>query len=160
MRRVITVAVMMVALITSITACGPSGSSTGEGNRQKLPAPQGTPHQPVGIRALQVRPNEKQPFTLADVSAYFKAHGLPGTFSSSPITAVSLDFVPSREVSARLQGETTGFPDAYELGFAVLQGDFVFSSPPPGPIYHAKRAYAAFDAKTGNLVMDGIYSTQ
>lgn len=164
MRRVIIAALLLAACMTILAGCVAAETGTtgnGDQNRQKLAAPTGTPLQPKGITALQVRPNEQQPFTVDDVGVYFQTHVLPGAYGTTSVTVVSLEFITSREVSAHLQGETTGFPDAYVLGFAILAGDFVFSSPPQGQVvYHAKRAYAAFDAKTGNLVMDGTYSEQ
>ena len=122
--------------------------------------PQGTPKRPAGGAALTVRVGTAQPFTQQDVTDYFQAHNLPKNgvdFAGSSVA--SLEFLTSREVSQRLQGEPTGLADTDRMGFATLIGNFVFTGP-PGKTARFTRAYAAFDATTGNLMMVGTLAEQ
>ena len=74
--------------------------------------PQGTPKRPQGSAALTVRAGAAQPFTQLDVATYFKTHNLPKNGGDlSQIQVSSLEFLTSKEVSQRLQGEPTGVDD-------------------------------------------------
>jgi hypothetical protein len=86
---------------------------------------------------------------------YFKTHNLPkngGDLSQMQVS--SLEFLTSKEVSQRLQGEATGVDDNDKIGFVTLTGQFVFTGP-SGQSARFNQAYAAFDAATGNLLMIG-----
>lgn len=125
-----------------------------------LKAPQGTPKRPQGSPALTVKAGAAQPFTQQDVVDYFKTHNLPkngGDLSQFQVS--SLEFLTSKEVSQRLQGEPTGLDDNDRIGFVTLTGQFVFTGP-PGSSARFNRAYAAFDATTGNLLMIGTLNDQ
>jgi len=122
--------------------------------------PQGTPKRPQGSAALTVHPGAAQPFTLQDVVNYFKTHNLPKNGGDlSQIQASSLEFLTSKEVSQRLQGEPTGVDDNDKIGFVTLTGQFVFTGP-SGQSARFNQAYAAFDAATGNLLMIGTLGQQ
>ena len=123
-----------------------------------LKLPQGTPKRPQGSTALKVNPGATQPFTQQEVVDYFKTHNLPKNGSDlSQFQVSSLEFLTSKEVSQRLQGEPTGLDDSDKIGFVTLTGQFVFTGP-PGRSARFSRAYAAFDATTGNLLMIGTLS--
>jgi hypothetical protein len=117
--------------------------------------PQGTPKRPQGSTALTVNPGAAQPFTQQDVVSYFKTHNLPKNDSDiSQFQVSALEFLTSQQVSQRLQGEPTGLEANDKIGFVTLTGQFVFTGP-PGRSARFNQAYAAFDARTGNLLMIG-----
>jgi hypothetical protein len=149
---VLLVASSLVALI----GCGKED----EREKKALNLPTGTPKRPQGAEALTVRPGAAEPFTKADVEAYFKARNIPKNAGSPDQFLVdSLEFITSKEVSQRLQGASTGLDDADRVGFATLSGTFVFTGPKGRPaIFH--RAYGAFDAASGNLLMIGTLADE
>jgi hypothetical protein len=124
--------------------------------RQKA-LPRGISNRPVGTPALTVRSSGNPPFAIADVAGYFKTHRLPaGIGVEGPVKITSLIFISDREVADRLDGESTGLPDNYPLGFASLSGKFTFRAPIKREATPAfSEAYAVFDAQTGNLLMVG-----
>jgi len=135
-----------------LTACNSAGSGPQE--RIALKMPSGTPQRPEGVPALRVRAAEP-PFTRADVATYFTTHSLPKTFGSlSHVVVDNLEFVTSAEVSRRLDGASTGLAAGERVAFATLSGTFVFTGP-QSKAAEFRRAYAVFDAATGNLLMVG-----
>ena len=144
---------LLAISLGSVTACdGCSGRGTG--GKIALKPPPGSGKRPQGLRALSVAPGA-QPFTQADVSAYFKTHNLPKNAApASSIQVDALEFVRSAEVTARLQGVSTGLPDNDPVAFATLSGAFVFTGP-QGAQGRFRRAYAVFDSATGNLLLIG-----
>jgi hypothetical protein len=129
-----------------------------EGERIAMKLPQGTPKRPQGSSALTVNPGASQPFSRQDVVDYFKTHNLPKNGGDlSQIQVSSLEFLTSKEVSRRLDGEPTGLDDNEKIGFVILTGQFLFTGP-PGRSARFNQAYAAFDAVTGNLLMIGTLS--
>jgi hypothetical protein len=122
--------------------------------------PEGPPKRPQGSAALSVHTGASQPFTQQDVANYFKTHNLPKNGGDpSQIHVSSLEFLTSKEVSQRLQGEPTGVDDNDKIGFATLTGQFIFTGP-SGQTARFSQAYAAFDAVTGNLLMIGTLGQQ
>ena len=129
-------------------------------DRQKkvaLHPPSGTPKRPQGMTALTVNSGAAQPFTKADVIAYFKTHNLPKNSASvNQIQVDTLDFLTSKDVSQRLQGVATGLAENDKVGFVTLTGTFIFTGPgTDSKVAKFNRAYAVFDAATGNLLMIG-----
>jgi hypothetical protein len=122
-----------------------------------LHLPTGTPKRPQGMTALTVNSGAAQPFTKADVIAYFKTHNLPkNSASTTQIQVDTLEFLTSKEVSQRLQGVMTGLGDNDRVGFVILTGTFIFTGPgTDSKAARFNRAYAVFDAVTGNLLMIG-----
>ncbi len=121
-----------------------------------LALPQGTPKRPQGMAALTVKAGEAQPFSREDVADYFKTHNLPKNLSSmSEFQVDALEFLTNKAVSDRLRGASPGLGDEERVGFVTLRGVFVFTGPPPGKPVRFTRAYAVFDATTGNLLMAG-----
>jgi hypothetical protein len=76
--------------------------------------------------------------------------GTPGQFRVD-----KLEFLTSKQVSDRLQGVSTGLGDNVRIGFVTLVGTFVVSSPKNSKSATFTSAYAASDAATGKLLMDG-----
>jgi hypothetical protein len=129
-------------------------------NKIALKLPQGTPKRPQGSPALTVQPGAPQPFTLADVTSYFNTHNLPKNGADlTQLHVSSLEFLTSKQVSERLDGEPTGLDDNDKIGFVTLTGQFVFTGP-SGKSARFSQAYAAFDAATGNLLMIGTLDQQ
>ncbi len=116
------------------------------------------PERPKGIPAIPPRATPASPaepaFTAEDVAAYILAHPVAGTGKiepHTPITIDSIEFLPGREVHARL-GRTTGAPDETVLCFVTLRGSFTVSGMRGTANLHATRAWRVFDGQTGNLL--------
>jgi hypothetical protein len=67
----------------------------------------------------------------------------------------NLEFITAREVTARLQGASTGLPDDHRVAFATIRGPIYFTGPRNLKPVAFDTAYALFDAATGNLLMSG-----
>jgi len=148
-----------LAVAMAMTACAdnnrpsPADTTTVRGENQKpmaLSVPKQTPNKPQGMPALRA------PFSREDVVRYFETHNLPKN-STTPrdFRVESVDSMPSRAVTERLQGVATGVSDDERLVFVTLTGTFVFTGPIKSAPATFKRAYAVFDAQSGNLLMVG-----
>ena len=127
----------------------------GEQQKVALHLPTGTPKAPQGMTALTVKPGP-EPFTKQDVITYFQTHNLPKNAGSvSQFQVDNLEFITSKQASDRLQGVMTGLADTDRVGFVTLRGTFIFTGPRLGKSATFSRAYALFDATTGNLLMIG-----
>jgi hypothetical protein len=137
------------------------GDDNGRQEKKALHIPKETPKRPEGMQALTVRGTPNEPFTKQDVIDYFKTHNLPRNATTTADFRVdTLEFLSSGEVTARLQGVATGLPDADRVGLVTLSGTFIFTGPPKSRPATFKRAYAVFDARTGNLLMVGTLDSQ
>jgi hypothetical protein len=130
------------------------------GEQKKIalkPPPQAQAQRPQGMAAIFVSSKGGQPFTKQDVITYFKSHNLPMNMTpNSQFQVDSLEFLTNEQVSDRLQGASPGVAlPGEKVAFATLSGLFVFTGPPPGKPARFSRAYAVFDATTGNLLMMG-----
>lgn len=124
-------------------------------NAIQMKLPTETPQRPQGMKALEVKPGPT-PFTPDDVTQYVRTHRLGRMVGDlSQLQVESVDFITAREVTSRLRGASTGLPDSQRLGFATIRGPLYFTGPPPGKPVGVERAYALFDAATGNLLMSG-----
>ena len=135
-------------------------SCRGGGVRPKvaLKPPSGPGKRPKGLPALTVTPGP-QPFTQADVTAYFKTHNLPKNEASGATIQVDrLEFIRSADVTARLQGVSTGLADGDPVAFATLSGAFLFTGPEAVQA-RFRAAYAVFDSATGNLLLIGTLTS-
>jgi hypothetical protein len=131
------------------------GAGNNDKDKNSLPLPVGTPKVPMGIEAITVKPNATPPFTQDDVVAFFKTHNLPKNLGAADQFQVdTLEFMTNGELTRRLEGVSTGLDDKAGVGFAMLSGVFVFSGP-QGKAATFEKAYAVFDATTGNLLMIG-----
>jgi len=97
-------------------------------------------------------------FTEADARQWVAAHRLPATVpgTADPVVT-SVQFLPSRAVSAQLQGESTGVPDDYLLCLVRLSGTFRSTWGPAGAtpqVFH--EGVIVFDSQTGNLLFDSV----
>lgn len=121
---------------------------------------------PLGLPAI--RPHAGCPvtgaasvacFTEADARQWVASHRPPATVPGTPDPVVtSVQFLPSRAVSAQLQGESTGVPDDYLLCLVRLSGTFRSTWGAPGgtaaPTFHD--GFIVFDSQTGNLLFDSV----
>jgi hypothetical protein len=145
----------LAGCLAMLSGCESCGHKTGGPQGTAMKPPTRAPQRPQGTPALHVTPGAAEPFVKSDVVAYFQTHNLPrngGT--TSQIHVDSLELITSGEVTNRLHGVQTGLPDGDRVGFATLSGTFLFSAPSSKPKAF-QRAYAAFDAGTGNLLMIG-----
>lgn len=147
------VLISLVALLAGGTACDSCRHAPVGAVQLKLPTE--TPQRPQGMKALDVKPGA-EPFSQADVTQYVQTHRLAKSVGDlSQLQVESLQFITAREVSGRLQNVSTGLPDDQRVAFAVIKGPLYFSGPAPGKPVAFERAYALFDAQTGNLLMSG-----
>jgi hypothetical protein len=142
---------IVIAWLSVLAGCQ---SSCKPQEKIALKPPTGTPKRPQGLTALTLKAGA-EPFTKEDVNAYFKTHKFPKNQGSADQLQVdNLEFITSGEVTTRLQGVSTGLGDSERVAFATLSGPFVFTGPKTNPV-RFQRAYAVFDATTGNLLMVG-----
>jgi len=136
-------------------------SGNGTQKKMALSPPKWTPNRPQGMTALTVHGSATEPFTKEDVVEYFKTHNLPkNATTTSDFHVDTLEFITSKEVTARLQGVTTGLADEERLAFVTLSGTFVFTGPAQSKPATFKRAYAVFVASNGNLLLLGSLDSQ
>jgi hypothetical protein len=156
MRRTLHTSLLLLAGLGLLAGCHHDRDDEHEGQKKiALHPPTGPGKRPQGVGALTVKPGP-QPFTKADVVTYFQSHNLPKNSASlSQLHVDSLEFITSKEVSVRLQGASTGLADADRIGFVTLTGTFIFTGPGKDKPAIFNRAYAAFDAASGNLLMVG-----
>lgn len=154
MRRA-TLTVLVLLPVVGWSAGCHRGEDHGEQKKVALHIPKDTPKRPQGSAALTVKPGA-EPFNEQDVANYFKTHNLPMNFTTTRDFAVeSLKFLTNKEITARLNGASPGLAENDKIGFATLKGLFIFTGPPSTKPVRFTRAYAAFDATTGNLLMVG-----
>ena len=157
MRRWILILLILIAaaVLVALALCHRK-EEPGEQKKMALALPKGTPNRPQGMVALTVRTGAERPFTKEDVAAYFQTHDLPlNVGSRGQVQVESLDFLTNKEVTDRLAGASPGLADNDRVGFATLSGTFVFTGPPKGKSATFSRAYAVFNAQSGNLLMVG-----
>ncbi len=146
---------MLLVLPAAMWNAGCDHDDHGEQKKVALHIPKDPPKRPQGSAALTVK-SGVEPFNKADVTAYFKTHNLPMNFTATTdFTVESLEFLTNKEVMTRLNGASPGLAENDKIGFVVLKGLFIFTGPPSGKSARFTRAYAAFDAATGNLLMIG-----
>lgn len=90
-------------------------------------------------------------FAAQDAIAYVTSNPIGGKITANtPALVENGEFLPSREVAARLRLRT-GMPDDALLCLVTLRGDFTVSSRGRGST--SDTAYQVFDARTGNLLI-------
>jgi hypothetical protein len=107
-------------------------------------------------------------FSQDDVKAFLEEDG--GSFYSGPLVPgahlkiLTIQFVIAKQASQLMYGESVGRPDDYLVCYVKVEGPFlttmVHGGPPLPDIKHpttAKYGDAVFDARTGNLLVWGIY---
>lgn len=148
--------VFFIFTSTSSVAASPASTTQTSAARQMQSA-QRPLSQPTGSPAIRPRTTltTGPAFTESDVQQYVTKTGMPHNLASgSSFAIMSVTFMTSREVVARLQGEATGLPDTTLLCFVELQGTFVFAGP-QGTTGAFQHGYEVFDAHTGNILMWG-----
>jgi hypothetical protein len=124
-------------------------------NAVKMKMPEGTPKRPQGMQGLAVKAG-LEPFTKDDVTVYVQTHRLAKSVGDiSQLRVENLEFITAREVTARLQGASTGLPGDYRVAFATIRGPIYFTGPSSTRPVAFDTAYALFDTATGNLLMSG-----
>jgi len=96
-------------------------------------------------------------FTQSDVEQYIHSHQMFRAVSSPAAQnqiIAQVKAMTSHDVSALLNGETTGLPDTTLVWYVKLQGPFSFAGP-AGTSATYPNAVEVFDALTGNLVLVG-----
>jgi hypothetical protein len=162
MRCTLFTAILLAASASLLAGCHhQSGeSNSAEQKPIALQPPKGTPMRPRGLPAIKATPGAPAPFSKQDVASYFTTHNLPRLSSNTgQVHVVSLEFLTSKQVSDRLEGESTGLPDGDSVGFVTLSGAFTVSGPPKTKSATYSSAYAAFDGATGNLLMAGVMAS-
>jgi hypothetical protein len=144
-----------ILILGALALTGCDSSCAGKPQEKiALKMPTGTPRRPQGSAALTVRAGDP-PFTRDDVVTYFKTHQLPKSLGSpDQVTVENLEFLTSDDVTKRLDGASTGLAATDRVAFVTLSGVFIFTGPQTKPAQF-RRAYAVFDAVTGNLLMVG-----
>jgi hypothetical protein len=158
MRRAILTVLLLLGALGWLGGCHHDTADTDRGKEKKiaLHIPKEPPKRPQGSAALAVKTGAVEPFTKQDVADYFKTHNLPRNSTSTSDFAVdTLEFLTNKEVTTRLNGASPGLAENDKIGFATLKGLFIFTGPRQASPVRFKRAYAAFDASTGNLLMIG-----
>jgi len=121
----------------------------------EMKMPTGTPKRPQGMPGLSVKPGAV-PFTKEEVTQFIQTHRLARSIGDiSQLQVESLEFLTAREVTARLQGASTGLPNDHRVAFAIIRGPIYFTGPQTSRPIAFDTAYALFDATTGNLLMSG-----
>lgn len=150
MKRNLSLILLALAAVAVLSGCDRDKPKTG-----KVSLPSAPPRAPQGMHALSAGPGP-EPFSKADVAAYLVKHNLPrNQGSATSIQVDNLEFLSSSDVSARLAGVQTGMAGNARLGFATLRGEFLLTGPSGTKTARFTRAYAAFDAASGNLLMVG-----
>ena len=125
----------------------------------QIKVPTAKPQQAQGTKALEVKQG-LAPFTKEDITQYVRTHRLAKTVGDlSQLQVESVEYITAREVKNRLRGVSTGLPDKQRVAFAIIRGPVYFSGPPGSKPVAFDRAYALFDASTGNLLMSGTLDT-
>jgi hypothetical protein len=153
MRRVILPVLLFLGGLGWMVGC--HHDEDREHKKIALHIPKAPPKRPQGSPALTVKPGA-EPFSKQDGADYFKTHNLPrNATSTSDFTVDTLEFLTNKEVTTRLNGASPGLAENDKIGFATLKGLFIFTGPRQASPVRFTRAYAAFDATTGNLLMVG-----
>jgi hypothetical protein len=147
---------MRAMMAVVVMALASTAVQAGEGSGPlALAPPKEKPHRPVGVGALAPHADGSS-FTLADVAAYVDQHNLPMNRGDAKDVAVtSVEAMTVAEFAARIPGDVTGFEGGERLVLALIEGRLLFASPREAPSVQAHKAYAAFDAVTGNLLYLG-----
>ena len=144
--------VFALSTIGGVQAQGPSHLANASAPQQSIGIPAITP-------TLYLQAPNSPTFTVEDVKQYIAKHGFhggPTTTGNSPQIHV-IDFISSKEASARLHGASIGLPDTAVVCYVELGGPFqVEASLPSGasPFPPSAIGVDIFDAQTGNLVME------
>jgi len=121
-----------------------------------LPIPKGKETRPVGMQAIGVSAKVEQSFSIETLTAYFHKRNLPMNMGpAASIRVEKVEFMTDHDLAARLNGESTGIGADERVVLVTLRGIFVFSGPPGSHLARSERAYAVFDARSGNLLMSG-----
>lgn len=128
----------------------------------QTPAPSSQQHPPsssLGVPAIQphIAQVNGPTYTISDARNYVNTHLLPSRLGpQGKAVIVKAAFLQSQQVSALMQGESTGVPNGTLLCYVELHGTFAIHVPGQSAkvvTYHT--AMEVFDAQTGNLLIIG-----
>jgi len=124
--------------------------------------PVGTPTSPQGFPAITpqiVSSNPTEPaITEQDVIDYVLAHPVPGTGkirTDGPITVERVEFLPARDVHARLNA-ASGRSDEAPLCLVTVRGSFTLHGMRGMAPLHGTTVFQVYDAKTGYFLLQGV----
>lgn len=94
-------------------------------------------------------------FTLDDAKQYVNTHPLPDAVITGPKPVIiQAAFLPSQDISKRLNGESMDVPDGTILCYVELHGTFTFYGPSNIKVTYST-GVEIFDIHTGNLLVAG-----
>jgi hypothetical protein len=99
-------------------------------------------------------------FTVADVQRYAQDHNTRGVgaySSRTPVTVVRIEFLTESALRARIPG-ARAVPSTTLVCYVQYGGDFLYYRGAPGSQTAAQspRSAEVFDARSGNLLMEGV----
>jgi hypothetical protein len=113
------------------------------------------PTAPTGSPAIKPTTGGTPAFSVDDAKRYVATHHVPmGLSRDSKPVITRAEFLTSREITDRLHGAASGFPDDYLLCYVELQGPVTFSGPKGAKVTY-NRGVLIFDAHSGNLIIGG-----
>jgi hypothetical protein len=154
------VLVLLAGLAASDSRAKPEGGITGLVQKPlALKLPDGKPMRPTGMAALDISGGSANAYSIEAIQKFLSTHNLPrNSGPSGDIHVVRVEILADRDVSARLDGESTGLGANAKVVLATLSGRFIFNGPRGSYPAEAKYAFAAFDYTSGNLMMIGAFS--
>jgi hypothetical protein len=185
-RLALAAALLGLALLATLAAgCSPLAASTTTTGGQPQPLPTVTPP-PLGDSAPAhtrlaaagspaIKPGRQgvPAFTVDDLKQYILAHqivgpdlpaGLSAGHGGGQPTIVQADFLSCAALDAQVGTPVSqmlgGCGGGAVYGFVLESGSFAFAGPGDGPHSTATRAFAVFDATSGNLLLLGSASDQ
>jgi len=121
-----------------------------------------TPPSPRGFPAITPRLAPGDPrepaITEQDVIAYVLAHPASGTGriqTDGPLTVERVEFLPARDVHARLD-VASGRADDAPLCLVTVHGAFTLHGMRGMAPLHGTTVFQVYDAKTGHFLLQGV----
>lgn len=108
---------------------------------------------PIGLPAVKPHLKGLHTFTVQDAVRWVRTHPLPKALGEKLATAKGR-FVTEAAVR-KLVGDGTGLPSRTSLCYLELTGRLFYAGPPGTKVVRFERAFAVFNARTGNLLLAG-----
>ncbi len=163
---------ILLALVVLLGASGLVGSARATSLKPPAPTPVHEAFQISrtyvdGAPAIQPHASQNAPagpaFTQADVIAYLDKYGFLPLAPGAHLQILTIQFVPAKQASQLMDGESVGRPDDYLVCYVKVQGPFLLTGIPVPPEAKkvpttARYGDEVFDAHTGNLIVWGVYA--
>ncbi len=162
---------ILLALVVLLGASGLVGSARATSLKPPAPTPVHEAFQISrtyvdGAPAIQPHASQNAPagpaFTQADVIAYLDKYGFLPLAPGAHLQILTIQFVPAKQASQLMDGESVGRPDDYLVCYVKVEGPFLTAglklSPQAKAPKTVKYGDAVFDAHTGNLLVWGVYA--